>query len=96
MEAMKQISVCAGVGFIVASLWVLLSFAAPPDLLRSALREPAVRIAFITCPIFYLQRVPLQFWWIPLINAATYAVADLPFELMRRRSHSGLIIRSRR
>lgn len=93
---MKRIGVCAGVGFIVACCWVLLSFLAPPDLLRSALRQPAIQAAFLTCPILFFHYLPLHFWWIPLINAGTYAIAYLPFELVRRRSRSGLIIRSQR
>jgi hypothetical protein len=92
----KRLCACAAVGFIVACFWVLLSFLAPPDLLRNALREPAVQVAFITCPVLYLRYLPLQFWWIPLINAASYAITYLPFELMRRKSHSGLIITSER
>lgn len=93
---MKRFFVCSGLGFLMACGWVLLSFVASPEMLRSAMRVPAVQFAFITCPILYLHSVPLQFWWIPLINAATYGIAYLPFELLRRRSHSGLIISSQR
>jgi hypothetical protein len=87
----RRIAIWASVGFLVACCWVLYSFVAPPELLLRSLREPAVQAGFISCPILFLARhFPLQFWWIPPINAATYAVVLVLFEMLRRRMHPGL------
>jgi hypothetical protein len=88
----KPIAIWAGVGFLVACCWVLYTFAIPPEQLITSLREPVVEaIAFISLPIaFALRRFPLHFWWVPPINAATYAVLGLAVEILRRKFKSSL------
>lgn len=86
----RRITAWASVGFVVACCWVLYSFVTPPDLLLATLREPLVQAGFISCPILFARKFPLHFWWVPLINAATYAVAGLLFEIVRRKLRSGM------
>lgn len=87
----RRIAIWAAVGFVVASCWVLFSFFVPPERLITIMREPfVVALAYATCPIaFALRRFALHFWWVPLINAATYACIGLVAELfiMMRRMH---------
>jgi len=86
----RRITTWASVGFLVGCCWVLYSFAAPPEFLLRSLRETVVQAGFMTCPIlFFARHFPLQFWWIPPTNAATYAVACLLFEMLRGKMHSG-------
>jgi len=88
----KPTATWASVGFLVACCWVLYTFAIPPEQLITSLREPVVEaIAFISLPIaFALRRFPLHFWWIPPINAATYALVGLAVEIIRRKLHPSL------
>ena len=82
------------VGFFVASCWVLYTFVASSDSVAYAMRQPAVEaVAFISCPIIYAGRYfPLHFWWVPPINAATYAAVGLIAELLRRKSTPSLAV----
>jgi hypothetical protein len=87
----RRIATWTSVGFLVACCWVLYSFVAPPDFLLRSLREPVAQAGFITCPIlFFARHFPLHFWWVPPINAATYAVACLLLEMLRRKLQPGL------
>jgi hypothetical protein len=89
----RRIAIWAGVGFLVASCWVLYTFAASPDHLGIVMREPAVEtLLFVTCPVVSQIRdhLPLPFWSVPLINAATFAVIGLIFETLRRKPSPGL------
>ena len=86
-----RITSWASVGFLVACCWVIYSFVAPSDFLLRSLREPVVQAGFITCPIlFFARHVPLHFWWVPPINATTYAVVCLLFEMLHRKVHPAL------
>ena len=86
-----RITSWASVGFLVACCWVIYSFVAPSDFLLRSLREPVVQAGFITCPIlFFARHVPLHFWWVPPINATTYAVVCLLFEMLHRKVHPGV------
>jgi len=88
----NRILVWASAGFLVACCWVLYTFLASPDNLGATLREPLVQAAlFISCPIAIAGRyVPLAFWWVPPINAATYAVVGLLIGVVTRRKEPGL------
>src|SRR5215472_18550450 len=90
----RRISLWATVGFLIASCWVLYTFIAPPDFLLVSMRDPVVQAAAImSCPIAYAGRYfPLHFWWVPPINAATYALAGLIVEMLRRKLHPSLAI----
>jgi hypothetical protein len=59
----------------------------PPDYLFLSLRKPAVEaFALVSFPAsFAFRHIPLHFWWVPLINAATYAVIGLMVEILRRK-----------
>jgi hypothetical protein len=82
----RRIAMWAGAGFLIACCWIVYTFLTPPEELGVALREPVVEaLAFATCPISYAGRYfPLHFWWIPPINAATYALIGLIVEMLRR------------
>ncbi len=72
----RRIAIWAGVGFMVASGWVLYTFLASPEQVLTSTREPIVQaLAYGSCPlIFAARQFPIHFWWVPLINAATYAM----------------------
>ena len=83
-----RIVVWAGAGFLVACCWILYAFLTPPEYLISALRKPLFEtVAIASCPIVFAGRyVPLPFWAIPPVNAATYTVIGLIVEMLRRKS----------
>jgi hypothetical protein len=87
-----RIAIWASVGFLVACCWILYTFATPPEHLLMTMREPAVEaLAFTSCPIVFAGRYfPLHFWWIPPINAATYALIGVTVEMLRRKSYPSL------
>lgn len=88
---MKQrIAIWAGAGFLVACCWLLYTFVSSPEQLILSLREPVVAaLWYISLPVvFLLRKFPLHFWWVPLINAATYAAIGLALEALHRRSVS--------
>jgi hypothetical protein len=74
-----RIAVWASAGFLVACCWVIYSFVTPPENLVASLREPMVKaLAYTSCPVVIAGRYfPLRFWWIPPVNAATYAAIGL-------------------
>lgn len=89
----NRVSIWAGAGFLIACCFVLFTFLASPEYLRVALREPVGEaFAFAGCPIAFAvgRHFPLAFWWVPPINAATYAVIGLIAELLRHKSNLGL------
>ncbi|MGI0080457.1 MAG: hypothetical protein ACRECH_12635, partial [Nitrososphaerales archaeon] len=65
------------------------SFVMPPDYLVASLRNPIVEaLASTSLPISIAGRYfPLRFWWIPPINAATYAAVGLIVETLRLKLH---------
>src|SRR5450631_1655644 len=81
------------VGFLVAGCWVIYTFVTPPESLMVSLREPVVRAAlYLSCPVSYAGRYyPIKFWWVLLINAATYAVAGLILEVFRAKLKPGVV-----
>jgi hypothetical protein len=83
----KRIAIWAGVGFAVSCCFVLFTFLMPPDTLFVSLRSPVVEaFALVSFPAgFAFRHVPLHFWWVPLINAITYAVIGCMVEVLRRK-----------
>jgi len=81
----QRILIWASVGFLVACCWIVFGFLMPPDYLVASMRNPVVEaLAITTCPISIAGRYfPLRFWWIPPINAASYAVVGLIVETLR-------------
>ncbi len=88
----RRIAIWASAGFLIACCWILYTFVTPPDRLIMTMREPFVEaVAFTSCPIVIAGRYfPLHFWWVPLINAATYAVIGLVAEILRRKPNTSL------
>ena len=78
----RRISLWALAGVAVAASWMLYAFIAAP----AAWNSPILwRLAEASCPIAIVGRsTPLAFYWIAPINAATYALFGLAFELARR------------
>ncbi len=89
----RRIAIWATAGFLVACCWVLYTFVTPAESLIVNLREPLVQaLGYATCPIVFIaaHHFPLHFWWVPPSNAATYALAGLLIEMLRRRPLPGL------
>ena len=91
----RRIAIWTGVGFTVASGWVLYTFLASPEQLITTMREPLVEaFAYASCPlIFAARQFPIHFWWVPPINAGTYALIGVIGEAfiglfrVRQKSH---------
>lgn len=90
----RRIAIWASAGFLVAGCWVLYTFVSSPEQLIMSLREPLVEaIGYTSLPVvFALRRFPLHFWWVPPINAATYAAFGLALELLRRKLHARVAV----
>ncbi len=84
-----RILMWAGLGFLVACGWIIYTFATPPEVLGPSLRNPIMEtLVFTSCPITIAgYHFPLRFWWLPPINAATYALIGLMVETLRRKLH---------
>lgn len=80
-----RIAIWASVGFIIAACWFLYSVASPTPITSA---EPMVwALARLTQPLlfagFYFH-FGIRFYWVLLANAATYALAGLIVETLRR------------
>ena len=92
----RRIAIWTGIGFFTAWAWVLYTFVASPEEIIFAMREPLVlALAYASCPIIFAARsFPLHFWWVPPINAASYALIGVVAETfiglfrVRPKSHS--------
>ncbi len=83
----RRIAIWATTGFLVACGWVLYTFVTPAEYLIAGLREPLVQaLGYATCPIAFIlaYHFPLHFWWVPAINAASYALVGVIIEMLRR------------
>jgi hypothetical protein len=80
-----RIAIWAALGFLIACCWVLYTFAASPEYLHASLKSPLIQaVAYISCPVIYAgAHFPLHFWWVPVINGATYATIGLILEMLR-------------
>jgi len=79
-----RISMWAGVGVFVAGFWALYALATKPPALTFA--DPIMTLVRITCPVALLgAHYPIRLSWVLLANAATYALAGLVVETLRRR-----------
>ena len=89
----SRVATWATVGFLVAGGWVIYTFVMPPESLGVSLREPLVRaMLYLSCPVSYAGRYyPMKFWWVLLLNAATYAVVGLLLEMLRPKSKPSLV-----
>jgi len=78
-----RIGIWASAGFLVAGCWALYALATAPPALTSA--DPILTLVRLTCPIAFLSSYPLRLYWVLFANAATYALAGLVVESLRRR-----------
>jgi hypothetical protein len=87
-----RVAIWASVGFLIAGCWVVYTFVTPPESLGLNLRQPVVQAALnLTCPIsYFMLHYPISWRMFLLINAATYAVLGLIFEVFRLKSKPSL------
>jgi hypothetical protein len=71
------------VGFLVAGFWEVYAFASAPI----TFTDPIMGLVQLNCPIEFLRSYPLHLSWVLLANAATYALAGVIVENLRRRLH---------
>ena len=74
-----RIAIWTGVGALVVVLWTLYISATsstPLGIVRT--------LAYLTCPISLAQQYALSFYFVLLMNAATYALIGTVVETMRR------------
>jgi hypothetical protein len=79
----NRIVMWTGAGFFVACCWALYAVASFPHT-NERMREMWT-FAEITCPILVAgSHLPLSLSWVLVANAATYALAGLIIETLRR------------
>jgi hypothetical protein len=74
-----RIAIWTGVGALVVVLWTLYIVETSPTPLGNLWT-----LAYLTCPIALARHYPLSFYFVLLINAATYALVGTVVETMRR------------
>ena len=81
----RRIGLWAEVGFIVAGVWVILSFAIPIS------SHPGLfELARLTCPILPISftfHFGVKWYWFVVSNVASYALIGLFFESLRLLQH---------
>jgi len=81
----RRIVLWAMAGLLVGCAWVAYAFATVPDIEQRSSANTVVQVlAYVTCPII---AVGLRFYWIPLVNAVTYALLGFARESIRRISN---------
>jgi len=74
-----RIAMWTGVGALVVVLWTLYISATSPTPLGNVWT-----LAYLTCPIALAHHYALSFYFVLLINAATYALVGAVVETVRR------------
>jgi hypothetical protein len=74
-----RIAIWTGVGAFVVVLWTLYISATSPTPLGKLWT-----LAYLTCPIALAGNYALSFYFVLLVNAATYALIGTVVETMRR------------
>jgi hypothetical protein len=74
-----RIAIWTGVGAFVVVLWTLYISATSPTPLGNLWT-----LAYLTCPIALARHYALSFYFVLLVNAATYALIGTVVETMRR------------
>jgi hypothetical protein len=74
-----RIALWTGVGALVVVLWTLYISATSPTPLGNLWT-----LAYLTCPIALARHYALSFYFVLLVNAATYALIGTVVETMRR------------
>jgi hypothetical protein len=80
----RRILFWATVGLLVGGGWVAYAFITVPDVevQLSVVDRVIQTLAYITCPII---AVGARFYWVPSVNAASYALAGFVFESIRKK-----------
>jgi predicted cobalt transporter CbtA len=82
-----RIAIWAGVGALVVVLWTLyISAGHPLGNVRT--------LAYLTCPIALAHHYALSFYFVLLVNAATYALVGTVVETVRRHYKQSRLISS--
>ena len=71
-----RIAIWTGVGALVAVLWAVYISGTPTATIPWTL-------VYLTCPIALARHYALSFYFVLLVNAATYALAGRIVEIMR-------------
>ena len=81
----RRIVLWTTIGLLVGCVWIAYVFANTPDveIQRSAVSRAVQVFAYVTCPI--IAAAP-RFYWVPLGNAASYALLGAALELVRKKS----------
>jgi hypothetical protein len=74
-----RIAIWTGVGALVVILWTLYISTTSPKPLGSGWI-----LADLTCPIALARRYPLSFYFVLLVNAATYGLAGTVVETLKK------------
>jgi hypothetical protein len=74
-----RIAIWAGVGALVVVLWSLYISATSPTPLGTVRT-----LVYLTCPIALARHYAMSFYFVLIMNAATYALAGTVVETMRR------------
>jgi len=82
-----RIAIWCGVGLLIAGCWAVYFAIANKD----KPIEPVVNaLARITCPVAIAgSHFPIRFYWVLVLNAATYALVGLIVEAARQRLARG-------
>jgi hypothetical protein len=81
-----RIALWALLGFLVSAGWVLYSFSAFPSPIGPT-GSFTWNLAVLTQPIAFASfhfNVGMKFYWVVLINTATYALVGVIIEMLRR------------
>jgi len=90
----RRVVIWASAGFLIACCFVIYTFVVSPEQRIDMMRNPLIEIfAFISFPFsFAFPHMALPFWWVPMINAATYATIGAIVELLRRKPKPGFAV----
>jgi hypothetical protein len=84
-----RIAIWTGVGALVVVLWrIYISATLSNPLGTGGLGRALV---YLTCPVAMARQHPQGFYFVLIANAATYALAGVVVETMRRRYRAALI-----
>ena len=81
-----RIAIWAGVGALVVVFWTFYIAATSPTP-----HGIAWTLAYATCPIALAHHYALNFYFVLLVNACTYALAGAVVEIMRHNKHADVI-----
>jgi hypothetical protein len=80
-----RIAIWAAAGFLVAACWGLYFAMASKD---NPISPLVTMLARITCPIAIAgAHYPISVYWVLIVNVATYALAGVIVETLRRKLH---------